>query len=454
MTETFYCSVLSKDSNDILIYTLDHYSMYINGINKTFAPDTFLIKNENKDLAYKICDGYLFNLYTQRKMKKQRSDAVMQRLEKELGHYQYSTYEKMITNALKQYRGVFYDPITQTKEDEREEEIEKMNEEILDVLCDIKTEVRKQNSMSKLEEALLEGIVEKGKTIATEQLEEELKERLDKFIQTQYGILPKKIEIVNNNSIKTINGIFHKKFVDILKIVSKGIPLMLTGPAGSGKNHTLEQVAEALDLEFYFTNAVTQEYKLTGFIDANGLYHETEFYKAFKNGGLFFLDEMDASCPESLIVLNSAIANGYFDFPNGRVNAHENFKCVAASNTYGTGADMIYVGRNVLDGATLDRFAVMRFEYDDEVERQLAFDEELFDFIKALRKAVEENSLRYIISMRATINATKMLEIGMSKENILKEVIIKSMQQDDINTIIKKINCNNDWTQILRTIYS
>ena len=86
----------------------------------------------------------------------------------------------------------------------------------------------------------------------------------------------------------------------------------------------MKQVAKALGLDFYFTNAVTQEYKITGFTDANGRYQETQFYKAFKNGGLFMLDEMDASIPEVLVILNAAIANGYFDFPApiGFVEAH------------------------------------------------------------------------------------------------------------------------------------
>ena len=35
--------------------------------------------------------------------------------------------------------------------------------------------------------------------------------------------------------------------------------------------------------------------------------------------------------------------------------------------------------------------------------------------IKALRKAINDNSLRYIVSMRATINATKLLNEAISK---------------------------------------
>ena len=74
------------------------------------------------------------------------------------------------------------------------------------------------------------------------------------------------------------------------------------GPAGTGKNFIAKQVADALGLDFYFSNAVTQEYKITGYGDANGEFVKTQFFDAFTKGGLFLLDEMDASCPEALIV--------------------------------------------------------------------------------------------------------------------------------------------------------
>ena len=311
---------------------------------------------------------------------------------------------------------------------ENNKDIGKMLNKMGDILKQMKEE-------SPIEKAMTEAIIEKGKEIATKDLEERIKKNLDKFIQENYGILPKQV-IIKQNDIETkLEGIFHKDFDKICNIVANDIPLMLVGGAGAGKNYTLEQVAKGLGLTFYSTNAINQEYKLTGFIDANGVYHETEFYKAFKDGGMFFLDEIDASSPEALIILNSAIANRYFDFPVGRINANKDFRVVCAGNTYGTGADMIYVGRNVLDGATLDRFVVLNFDYDEQVEKQLAYDEELYYFIKDLRDAINDSNLRYIVSMRALINATKLLQIGIDKETILKTVIIKNMQIDDINTI-------------------
>lgn len=327
------------------------------------------------------------------------------------------------------------------------------NIDMTEVVSAINTLTQKLDKRTLYDETMQEAVKKKVVDISTEEIMEDINKKVDKHIKDTYGVLPtSKIELTNNGNTKQIEGTFHKKFEDILKIIQKGVPLMLTGPAGAGKNFTLEQVAKALDLEFYFTNAVTQEFKLTGFIDANGVYQETQFYKAFKDGGLFFLDEADASNPEALITINAAIANGYFDFPCGRVYANENFRIVCAGNTYGTGADMIYVGRNVLDGATLDRFVVIDFDYDENVERQLAYDDELYNFIVALRNAIKTNSLRYIVSMRATINATKLLEVGMDKKSILISTIIKNMQIDDLNVIINKINDYSEWKTLLQEV--
>lgn len=342
-----------------------------------------------------------------------------------------------IFSKLEQINQQTVEKINQQLKSKENQQIEQLSKEVSKLTKEISTKERMQDLLN-------EAIIEKGKEIAVEDLKEKLKSELNEFIEKKYGVLPKKIEVYTDTSHKQLQGIFHKDFEKICKLVNANIPVMLTGGAGAGKNYTLEQVAEALDLDFYFSNAVNQEYKLTGFVDANGTYHETEFYKAFTKGGMFFLDEIDASSPECLVIMNSAIANKYFDFPTGRVKAHEDFRVVCAGNTYGTGADMVYVGRNVLDGATLDRFVVVPFDYDENVEKQLAYDMELYEFIYNLRKAVNECNLRYIVSMRALINATKMLELGMNKQEILKTAIIKNMQIDDLNTIYNKLP-NSDW---------
>ena len=228
--------------------------------------------------------------------------------------------------------------------------------------------------------------------------------------------------------------VFHEKFETIKACVENNIPVYLAGPAGSGKNHTLEQVAKQLGLEFYFTNSVQQEYKLTGFIDAGGIYHETEFYKAFVNGGLFFLDEMDASIPEVLVLLNAVIANGYFEFPNGKVTANENFRVVAAGNTFGNGADEQYTGRMVLDQATLDRFAVIEFGYDKKIELSIAKgDVELVNFIHDMREQADNKGIRATFSYRCIAMVAKLSKV-LSMKEILVIAVFKGFDKDTINT--------------------
>lgn len=259
-----------------------------------------------------------------------------------------------------------------------------------------------------------------------------------------------KIEIpfVKNEDIQ------HPQYETIRACIENNIPIYLAGPAGSGKNYTVEKIAKELGLEFYFANSVQQEYKLAGYEDASGKYHETEFYKAFKNGGIFFLDEMDASIPEVLILLNAAIANGYFAFPNGKIYAHPDFRVVAAGNTLGSGADEQYNGRMVIDQATLDRFAVIEFGYDINVELNLAKgNRELVDFVESLRKINDDNCLRYTFSYRAIISVTKLESTNMDETKILTIAIFKGMNKDTLNMFNNSMNLyDNKYAEILKEI--
>lgn len=345
---------------------------------------------------------------------------------------------------LRIYRGGLPTPITPQHQPQSGgldmTEQSKLTESLLEMQKTMTAGFQAMMSKNPYEDAIIQAIIEKGKGISAESLEQELRGKLDDFIKTEYGALPKTIQIRDGEiQKKAIKGIFHEKFEMMLKVISRNVPLMLVGPAGSGKNHTLEQVAEALELDFYFTNAITQEYTLKGFIDANGNFHETEFYKAFTQGGIFFLDEIDASIPEALIVLNAAIANRYFDFPNGRVNAHEDFRVVAAANTVGMGASAEYVGRNQLDAATLDRFVQIKFDYDPNVETQLSYSPEMYTFITDLRKSIAKNDVRYIVSMRATINAAKLADL-LSDEELIDNVILKGMEIDDRRILINDLS--------------
>ena len=264
--------------------------------------------------------------------------------------------------------------------------------------------------------------------------------KIDARIKEVYGFLPEKHEIKTPTGTRKIEGTLHEKFDEVLQIVNLDIPVYLTGKAGTGKNVICKQVAEALGLDFYFTNAVTQEYKLTGFIDANGKYQETQFYKAFTKGGVFFLDEMDGSIPEVLIILNAAIANRYFDFPIGKVEAHPNFRIIAAGNTLGTGADNNYTGRYCLDRASLDRFALINIDYSPKIEKAMALNNmDLVNFAHAFRKATDSMGIECLFSYRTINRIAKLEQVFSNLKEVIQISLLKGMDVDDLNIINKEL---------------
>lgn len=280
------------------------------------------------------------------------------------------------------------------------------------------------------------------------------KEQIAEFIKSEYGTIERKITTVVDGKRAEVECLQHEKFEQIVKFVANDEPVFLTGPTGTGKNVLCQQVAKALDLDFYFSNAVTQEYKITGFTDAMGVFHESQFYKAFKNGGLFMLDEMDASIPEVLVILNAAIANRYFNFPApiGYVKAHPNFRIISAGNTFGLGANYEYVGRNQLDMASLDRFAVVKIGYDRNIELNVANgNEELVNFADDFRKSAQTAGVRFIVSYRAIGRMAK-LEQLLGVEETLKTCFLKSLEVDDISAILSGMTVENKYTKAVRKI--
>lgn len=271
--------------------------------------------------------------------------------------------------------------------------------------------------------------------VNTAELKNELKEELTRYTeQLIKDRLPIEhiIKVADKEPTK-IEGVTHEKFDEICALVNMNKCVYLFGPAGSGKTEIAKQVADALGLEYYMTGAVTQEYKLEGFRDAAGHYHDTELYKAVTRGGLFMFDELDSSLAEALILTNSLTANKYLVFGNGeRVQAHPNFRIIAAGNTNGAGATEEYIARYQLDASTLNRFIFVDIDYSPAIEKALTKgDEDLYNFIRQTRKAARERRMKIIISYRTIIDIKDLKQV-LSLENAIKYVIANKYDSDTI----------------------
>ena len=233
----------------------------------------------------------------------------------------------------------------------------------------------------------------------------------------------------------------HEQFDSVLKAVAAEVPVMLVGPAGSGKTTICEQVAQALDLRFYFTGAVASEYKLSGFVDAQGRIVSTAFRDAYTNGGLFLFDEVDASMPQAIMAFNAALANGHCDFPGDTepTKRHPDFRVVAAANTFGRGADRQYVGRNQLDAASLDRFVIISMDYDEKLERALAGNTEWARKVQRIRREINKQQIRHIVSPRASIQGARLLAAGFSIDEVLESTVWKGLDKDSKARVLANI---------------
>jgi len=247
---------------------------------------------------------------------------------------------------------------------------------------------------------------------------------------------------------------YHQIFDALRMAVAAKVNVFLVGPAGSGKTTVAKQVAHSLGLRFHFNGAIHSEYKLTGFRDAQGRVHRTAFRNAFECGGVYLFDEIDASQPAALLAFNAALANGMFDFPDRNVQAHPNFRCIAAANTWGKGATMDYVGRNALDAATMDRFAMLEMRYDASLERRMAhlasndyidLAEAWLELVQKTRSFCHEHDLRHIVSPRATQQGLSLMVGGITAEGATIMVLRRGMEDTSwgrirprIHTLIEK----------------
>jgi MoxR-like ATPase len=234
----------------------------------------------------------------------------------------------------------------------------------------------------------------------------------------------------------------HARLLDVIKRVEARIPVLLVGPAGCGKTHLASQVAEAMDLPFSFNSmseGVSESHLLGRMLpDAKGVwqYQPSPFVKAYRDGGVHLLDEIDASEPNLLVAVNAALANGQLSLPFAQVEPirrHENSVIIAAANTFGNGADRQYVGRNQLDAATVDRFKMgtIEMDYDVDVEEALAkahagdaasektaLAQEMLQWAWGVRDSIRAAKLRRIMSTRNIVDGAKMLAVGIALADV------------------------------------
>ena len=243
------------------------------------------------------------------------------------------------------------------------------------------------------------------------------------------------------------DGIFHKQFPTLVKLIAAGQHVYLPGPPGTGKSHAAQAAAEALGYRFASISLgpTTPESRLWGGMDANGRFHEPPLLAGIRyamehpdQGFVKCLDEMDNGHPGILATLNSLMANGWVTAPNGDVlTVGRNLVLIGAANTYGTGPTAEFAGRNKLDAATLDRFAYLPWDTDLGVEKALVRQyldpdsaEAWLDVWRTCRKNANDNGLKVFVTMRGAVNGARLVASGIEPRQALDLVLLNKLPDD------------------------
>lgn len=254
------------------------------------------------------------------------------------------------------------------------------------------------------------------------------------------NIPPKKIQI-NDLPPVEIEGVVHKQFEKIFSYLMGGYHIRIVGPTGSGKTHLVQQLVKARNgatgqdktmFALSFTEETTKSDmvgRIYPTVDSSGN-AKVEFLdgpvtNAALSGSICLLDEEDAGRANVKAILFPLTENGILPVP-GRpqgqvVSAVDGFQIIACANTFGNGADLVYVGREQQDGAWLNRFQMTTFylDYDQGMESKLALPE-VCEWAWRVRPMMTEKRIRRHISTRDLITMSDIIKQGLDSLEDLK----------------------------------
>jgi cobaltochelatase CobS len=336
--------------------------------------------------------------------------------------------------------------VTATKAIETNEEAIETNEEAIET-----NEEAIETAGNSLEEMLAKRL-EPFISVQTTELEEKLTRMIEESLANQPKQL-KTVYIQQGRTLGTVTGTKHEHFDLLYKRVTAKNPvtglaafsIFLWGEAGSGKSSAAKAIADSLGWKFYYLGLQNQtvESRLMGYMDANGKYVASDFYRAYSEGGIFLFDELELANGNLLGSLNGALANGHASFPCGITKRHPDFVCIATGNTPGYGANVAYSDSKPLNNAVRDRFTYMQWDTDETLERELAaqffeHSDPWVTWVRAVRAMAKVAHPKLTATQRASIDGALLLSLGEDVATVAESVVFRGFDRVTVSGILSQ----------------
>lgn len=239
----------------------------------------------------------------------------------------------------------------------------------------------------------------------------------------------------------------------------------MVGPAGTGKSTAGAVIAKAVNARKFIPITCGQsldETDFLGFLNVQGGFVDKwGVADLFENGGMLFLDEVGNNSPSGAVAVNGILVNNEVAFAGGKViHRHPDFMVVCADNTFGRGADAMYIGRSQLDAATLNRMCYLMWDTDWQLVGEYTglkptktekppFKDPVtpakpltptdfphwLDYIYEISNIISAKHIEAAIGSRQVENGIKLLCAGIDPKLVEWSVIWAHMSTDDANTI-------------------
>jgi hypothetical protein len=245
--------------------------------------------------------------------------------------------------------------------------------------------------------------------------------------------------VINGVTSPIVEG-QHYLFPEMVQWLEMGFHALLVGPASSGKTSAAFAFAKLKGLKLYSQPQTTDSFGILGYLTPNGERVETEFTRAWLEGGVYLIDEASTNGADALSCLNAALANRRATIPGlGVMEQHADFYCIAGDNS-DTGATLQYSARQLLDGATLDRFVRLQWEIDPIIESSLCPDfPDWLACVRAIRAFIAQREIAHVgATVRSVIQgATALRATKLPRRAILEATCAKGILRAEWASVLQ-----------------